>query len=218
MPDTDGDSEEVLPALAEKHGVDAPFLRFVRWHCLPKWRREEEGEPTTFTEYAEQAPVSRRTLFNWKDREEFTAIRNELLEEWIGDAVPQVFETAKEVATQPEPGGYKDREMILNLAGMSTDNRTVRHEGEVEHTMQDARTMTTGELDRKIKAQLREKYPGKSDEEIDELASTFNSMMGASALPAEGDTSDGGAPSGKEAVVRDVDEDEWEVVHDQPNS
>lgn len=173
---------------------DTDFREFVRWSALPKWRKNEEGLPMTKTEWAEERGYNRWTLWNWEQTEAYDEMMEEIVKEWLGDSIPQVVAAAKEVATNPKPGGHKDRKLLLELAGMAGQKMTIRHEGSVEHnhTLEEVRTMDEAELRSAMRADLRKRprFAEVTDEELDELIDAFleanvGGGPGPDALPGE---------------------------------
>lgn len=212
-----------MPTHSEDKTRDPDFREFVRWCALPKRKRKspDTDYASTQKEFAEKRGMSSATLSKWKKREEYDELMQKITERWLADSIPQVVHAAREVATDPSPAGQKDREMLLDMANeLGHKHLTVEHDGDVEHkvTMEDARTMSEGELRGAMRAQLRKqpRFADASDEQLDSLIDAFVSASGsgggsmpegegAEALPA---SSGGAAAKDAEYVIAEEPPDQ----------
>lgn len=202
-----GDIAEKGDALQYK-GVTLPpvespadFIQFAEWSVVPRYKRDEFGEPTAVTEYAERYGVPRRTLYNWKNMPEFAELQEAITDSVMGDLVHQVIRTAGDVATTKDVRAQKDRQMLLQMAGKIVDRKQVEHRGDVTVTHDAARQMKLSDMRRNLFQQFR------SDERLshlsdDQIHAFVDGLLGASTGASPEETARALPSSSEEEVKR----------------
>lgn len=197
---------------------DPDFIDFVRWDCLPRSEKEKEDVATTVTEKADEIGVTRKTLQRWRKKDEYAEIKDDFIQEHLRGADARALRAMDRVAQKEDPKAHKDRENLLTILGYAPNQATVRHEGQVTHTMEDARVMDTDSLRRHAKTQLKNKPEMKDlpDAAVDGAVEALLDVVGAPKSAVEEAESAGEVrdaeqlPSGEEYVLSaGEDPEDW---------
>jgi hypothetical protein len=184
--------------------VESPIdlLQFAEWSVIPRYQREELGEPESVSAYSRRYNVPRRTLYNWKDQPQFKKIQNKLTEDTMGDLIHQVIRTAGDVATTKDVRAQKDRQMLLQMSGRLVDHKTVEHKGEVTVSHEEARRMKPDDMRQHLLNFYRqdERLKGMPEEKIEAFV---DGLLGTAQMQSEKDTARA-LPSSSDEQVRNA--------------